>query len=86
MKKIMREITELNNIKEMAERNLVRAMERACPRGITIKFWLRHGQVHPSEGVVIMAESGGYAGFVKVRMVSKKEDVKSVHFSEIFIG
>ncbi len=85
-KKLMKELISLNRTVEAAQKNLCDAMSRVCPKGSIIYFWLKHGQKYPSSGIVLGCDSNRFAGYVRVRMHSKKGDVRGIHFSQLIVA
>jgi hypothetical protein len=82
-KSLIRELERLDKNKVNAENLLSNAMQRIFPEGNEIEFFLKYGQKNPSRGVIIFAEKGRYAGYLRVRMESAKNKIHSVHFTGI---
>ena len=72
-------LTELEDNLQDAERLLNSKLNEIYPEGTELSFWIQHNQKVPSTGVVL----GYSAPYLRVRLRSKKQDVKDVHFGRI---
>lgn len=79
----MKTILILNKKLESAQENLANELTKKFPKGHILYFHISSKQKNPSQGIIMGADQNRFAGYVRVRMISEKEDVKSVHFSQI---
>jgi len=73
----------LERRKQQAETKLTEELNRMFPDNSEVKFFISRHQKNPSIGTVICSDRGPLAGHLRIRMLSKKQDVKSVHFMQL---
>lgn len=76
-------IVELAKEMEKAQHALYEAMARMFPKGSDVDYIVKHGQINPSCGEVIGADDHHFAGYIRVRPYSGKQEIRSVHYSRI---
>ncbi len=62
---------------ERGEEAMLKLLEKMFPVGTTVRFHVQHGQVNPSVGTIIAHEGGRFA-YVRIRMRSRTEHVRTV--------
>ena len=68
-----------------AERAVQEALSKRFPTGTTIHFYIMHGQVHPSKGVVLDHPGGRY-GYLLVRLESRTRQTRNVPYTDVIRG
>lgn len=79
----MKKLIELNEKLEKAQDALANEISKKWPTGSEIYFNVRYYQITPSSGIVLGADRYKYAGYLRVKMYSRKQDVKSIYFAHI---
>lgn len=68
---------------EKAETAMIKELARLFPIGSSVHAVLMHGQVNPSEGVVI-GHRGGRHAYILVRLESRTRQVRAVAVDDIW--
>jgi len=77
--KDVKNLTSLQNKMRLAEDAMGEAMRNQWPKDTNVEVMLMHGQKNPTAGIVIAHNKN----YVRVRLDTKNQHVKDIHFSDV---